>query len=144
VGLSAAEAVDCGVTVESHHNPVAYVWTYDKLEPELLCNKEINMHPLINIHRDKLSELCTRHHVRRLELFGSAVDDSRADAIGDFDFLVEFLPVLPGEHSRAYFGLLFDLEDTLKKPVDLIESPAVTNHYFLRNIQSSRKVLYAV
>lgn len=101
------------------------------------------MHALIERNREVLADLCVRHRVRRLELFGSAAGDALDSEIEDFDFLVEFLPATPGEHSRSYFGLLFDLEDALKRPIDLVEAPAVTNPYFLRSIEPDRRVLYA-
>ena len=36
------------------------------------------MIPLISQHTEELAELCRRHHVKRLEVFGSA-------AVGDFN-----------------------------------------------------------
>src|SRR5262245_10792010 len=100
------------------------------------------MHPIIERHHQTLTELCVRHRVRRLELFGSAAGASAAN-VGDFDFLVEFLPATPSEHSRSYFGLLFGLEDALKLPIDLVEEAAVKNPHFLRAIELDRCVLYA-
>lgn len=41
--------------------------------------------------KKKIAELCKKHRVRELSLFGSRVrDDYRVDS--DFDFLVEFVP----------------------------------------------------
>lgn len=99
------------------------------------------MHPLIQKNRETLTALCSRHGVRRLEIFGSAAGPGAA--VNDFDFLVEFQPSSPSVHSTSYFGLLFDLEDTLKLPVDLVELPAVTNPFFLRSIEPQRQVLFA-
>ena len=48
------------------------------------------MIPLITNHTDELAEICRRHHVKRLEVFGSAaVGDFNAEK-SDIDFLVEF------------------------------------------------------
>ena len=45
----------------------------------------------INVADEALAELCRRHHVRELALFGSVLrDDFRADS--DIDMLVEFEP----------------------------------------------------
>ena len=41
-------------------------------------------------HRDELEELCRRYHVRRLELFGSAVSGKFNPDTSDPDFLVSF------------------------------------------------------
>lgn len=98
---------------------------------------------LIDRHRAALTELCQRHQVRQLELFGSATGHSFKAGQSDLDFLVDFQPLPPSRHSRAYFGLWFDLEDLFGRRVDLVETAAATNPYFLSSIRSSRQVLYA-
>lgn len=99
---------------------------------------------LIETNRGRLDEICRRFRVRRLEVFGSAVDGARFDGEhSDIDFLVEFLPLDSGQHADAYFGLLGELEGMLGHPVDLVMTKAVRNRYFLEGIRSSRTVLYA-
>lgn len=90
-----------------------------------------------------IAELCARHHVRRLELFGSATRDSFDAAKSDLDFLVEFGPVERGAYADAYFGLLFSLEDLFGRKVDLVERSAIRNPYFWKAIEPTRQVLYA-
>jgi hypothetical protein len=96
---------------------------------------------------DKLAEvrkLCLDYRVRRLELFGSAACDGACDKPAeDLDFLVEFLPLNPGEHADAYFGLLKALEEMFGMPVDLVMLRAVKNPYFLESIRATRRRLYA-
>ena len=98
---------------------------------------------LIEQHRPELTELCRRHHVKTLELFGSASVGEFDPERSDLDFLVDFQPMPPGSHSQAYFGLWFALEDLFGCKVDLVETPAVTNPFFLQEIRPSRRVLYA-
>src|SRR3954464_12889393 len=95
----------------------------------------------IGEHREELSELCRRFHVRTLELFGSAAGGTFGTD-SDLDFLVDFLPLEPAEHGRAYFGLWFALQDLFGRNVDLVETPAVTNRYFLQMIRPQRRILY--
>ena len=91
-----------------------------------------------------LKELCERHHVKRLEVFGSATDSERFDVgKSDFDFVVEFEQLSPGEHANAYFGLVSDLETTFGRTVDLVERRAIRNPYFLQAIEDSCELLYA-
>ena len=78
-----------------------------------------------------------------LEVFGSAAKDTFDPRSSDVDFLVDFLPLPPRAHSQAYFGLWFALAELFGRKVDLVETPAVTNPYFLKSIHSSRHVLYA-
>lgn len=99
------------------------------------------MHPKVRSHQAELAELCRRHGVRRLELFGSATGER--DAVGDIDFLVEFEELDPGAYADAYFGLLEALERLFGRPVDLVMTSAVSNPYFLREIARERTVVYA-
>jgi predicted nucleotidyltransferase len=101
------------------------------------------MPDLVEQRRPELIELCRRHHVKTLEIFGSAAAGSFNPLDSDLDFLVDFVPLPPSVHSKAYFGLCLDLEDLFGRKVDLVETPAVANPYFLRSINESRRVLYA-
>ncbi|MSQ97383.1 MAG: hypothetical protein EXR98_22910 [Gemmataceae bacterium] len=97
----------------------------------------------VSEHQQELADLCRRFHVKTLELFGSAAAGTFDPAHSDLDFLVAFLPLEPGGHADAYFGLLFALRDLFRRDVDLVETPAVTNPYFLKAINLQRQVLYA-
>jgi len=98
---------------------------------------------VVEQHRDQLEELCARFRVKRLELFGSAVRPDFDARTSDLDFLVEFLPLGPGEYADAYFGLLEGLEDLFARRIDLVMPEAVKNVYFLEAINETREVLYA-
>lgn len=99
---------------------------------------------LIDQHRSKLEELCRNHRVKTLELFGSAaVDGDRDPNRSDLDFLIDFMPMPPREHSKSYFGLWFALQDLFARNVDLVETPAIRNDYFLKEINNTRRMLYA-
>ena len=94
--------------------------------------------------RDDLQRLSGQFRVSRLDVFGSAVAADRFDpARSDVDFLVEFEPMEPVEHARAYFGLLAALRDLFSREVDLIEIKAVTNPYLLQSIDKGRQQIYA-
>jgi uncharacterized protein len=101
------------------------------------------MNQLIESRISELADLCRRHHVARLDLFGSAATGAVGHPSGDLDFFVEFDPLEPAEHADAYFGLLFALEDLFCMPIDLIETGAVRNPYFLHSANQSRTLLYA-
>lgn len=99
---------------------------------------------LIEDNRESLINLCVKYRVRRLELFGSALTDQNFDAErSDLDFLVEFLPLQPGEYADTYFGLLDAFEALFHRHVDLVMPRAVKNPYFLESINKTREVLYA-
>jgi len=99
---------------------------------------------LIEDNYEYIKGLCAKYHVQRLELFGSAVDDENFDRENsDLDFLVEFLPLKPGEYADTYFGLLENLEDLFGRHVDLVMVRAIKNPYLLESINRTRKLLYA-
>lgn len=93
--------------------------------------------------REQIAALCRRHRVRCLEVFGSAAAGPFDAQTSDLDFLVDFHPLGPGERADAYFGLLEDLQHLFQRPVDLVMVRAISNPYFRRAIEQTRKVLYA-
>ena len=98
---------------------------------------------LVEEKRAELGRLCAQYHVRRLELFGSADDERFDPERSDLDFLVEFEDLAWDEYAQHYFGLADALEELFGRPVDLVMLAAVDNPYFLEEIESSRRLLYA-
>jgi predicted nucleotidyltransferase len=90
-----------------------------------------------------IAEACVRYGVVRLDAFGSALrDDFRPDE-SDVDLLVEFAPMEPYARVDAYFGMLEELRALLGLEVDLIIAGAVKNPYIARDIERTRRILYA-
>lgn len=98
---------------------------------------------LLSEHQNAVQALCVRYGVLRFELFGSAANGEYKDGTSDLDFLVQFGPCSPGEHYERYFGLLEALEALFNRKVDLVETGAIRNPYFLRRVEESRTLLYA-
>lgn len=98
---------------------------------------------IIERHRSQLEDLCRKHRVQSLELFGSAADGSWKAETSDLDFLVDYLPLQNGEIAHGYFELLHDLEDLFSRKIDLVMTSAIRNRYFLENVNKSRQVIYA-
>jgi predicted nucleotidyltransferase len=92
--------------------------------------------------QDELFELCRKHRVRRLEVFGSGADGTFNPEKSDLDFLVQYEALSPGEHYEAYFGLWEDLAALFQRKVDLVEPHTMRNPYFIRRVYESRKVVY--
>jgi hypothetical protein len=90
-----------------------------------------------------VADLCLKHRVRRLALFGSGASGRFDPAKGsDLDFLAEFEPMSPREHAGAYFGLMEDLHRLLSVPIDLVEAGAIRNPYFKEAVRNTQVVLY--
>ncbi|MGB9030947.1 MAG: nucleotidyltransferase domain-containing protein [Acidobacteriaceae bacterium] len=100
------------------------------------------MVPEITTRKAELVDLCRLHHVRRLEVFGSAAG-SGFDSGSDFDFLVEFETLPPGSYAANFFDLKEAFEDLLGRPVDLVVASAVRNPWFRKGIEQSKALLYA-
>ncbi len=101
------------------------------------------MTPFIETYRDALADLCRRHHVRSLFVFGSAArEDFRAEH-SDVDLLVEFEPLPEGAYANAYFGLREALETLLGREVDLVVESALQNPYVRADVERTRDLLYA-
>lgn len=91
--------------------------------------------------KEKLTELCRRHGIRRLSLFGSVLRGTdRPDS--DVDLLVEFEPGrIPGLLALARIELeLSDLLDGRK--VDLRTAEDLSR-YFRDDVRSVAEVQYA-
>jgi uncharacterized protein len=101
------------------------------------------MHPSIQRQLTAIGQICSKHGIARLEVFGSAA--RAADFIeqtSDADFLVEFLPATqPG--LDEFFGAKADLEKLLGRDVDLVQTKAMRNPYVLASINQSRELVYA-
>ena len=100
------------------------------------------MAPEISAHKAELIEICRKHHVRLLEIFGSAAGGTFDPERSDFDFLVEFDKVADGNYASNFFDLKEALEDLLGRPVDLVPS-SIRNPWFLKGIEQDKALLYA-
>jgi hypothetical protein len=98
---------------------------------------------IVQSRQTELRRACQEFRVLRLALFGSALRSDFDPVTSDLDFVVEFLPMGPQEHARAYFGLADELERVFKRSVDLVEESAVRNPYVRRNIEASQESIYA-
>lgn len=78
------------------------------------------------VDREKLTELCRRHGIRRLAVFGSAArGELRPDS--DVDLLVEFEPGRPV--GLRFVTVADDLTDLLGRTVDLNTAGFLSPHF---------------
>ncbi len=88
---------------------------------------------------EALADLCLRHRVRRLDLFGSRAKGTAGDG-SDVDLLVEFEPGhVPG--LLGFIALQQELADLLGDEVDLVSSGGLSP-YMRDEILASRSLLY--
>jgi predicted nucleotidyltransferase len=96
---------------------------------------------LISSHIETIKKLCDVYHVKSLFAFGS-VTRNELNSSSDIDFLVDIDNDDPISYSDDYFGLKFQLEQLLKRPIDLLEQKALRNEYLKRNIDNSKILVY--
>ena len=95
----------------------------------------------LDSYRNKISKLCEKHKVKHLFAFGSVLTNKFSDA-SDVDLLVDINSQDPITYAENYFELKFDLENLLKRKIDLLEERALKNKYFIENINKSKKLIY--
>jgi len=93
--------------------------------------------------RQAIAEVCARHGVVRLDAFGSALREDFKPHRSDLDLLVELGPMEPYARVEAYFGMLEELRALLGTEIDLVMADAVKNPYIARDIERTRRMLYA-
>ena len=92
----------------------------------------------------QIEELCRRHGVIRLELFGSATGPKFDPATSDFDFLAEFADRGPNTRfAKRFFEFEQELASLFTRKVDLHTSHyPIKNPFLARGINESRRTIY--
>lgn len=99
---------------------------------------------LIEQNIEAIKACCIEYGVERLEVFGSAADGSFDPGRSDIDFLVEFPQGYDfGPWMARYHDFRNVLIELLGREVDLVMEGAPRNPFFLRELNRTRKVLYA-
>lgn len=98
---------------------------------------------LIQQHRQQVDQLCRKHNVKRLELFGSAARGTFDPGSSDLDFFVEFADYTAPGIAEDWFGLQEDLQQLFGVPVELVSTRTATNPFFLQVANRHRVTLYA-
>ena len=96
----------------------------------------------IEQYKNILSNLCRRYNVKTLYAFGSVLTDRFNDQ-SDIDMIVDIDSNNPLDYADKYFDLKFAMQDTLKRPVDLLEEKAVKNPYLRQEIDNTKRLIYA-
>jgi predicted nucleotidyltransferase len=91
----------------------------------------------------QITEICRKHGVKRLELFGSAARGTFDPQKSDLDFFVDYLPDDSHDVIEQWFGLIEDLEALTGTKIDLVSRKDVWNPYFLEVANRHRVELYA-
>ena len=97
---------------------------------------------IIEQNKDEIAELCKKHRVKRLDVFGSATTNAFDERSSDVDFIVTFENPEEGILYR-YLNLADDLERLLKRKVDLLTERSVGSAEFRSEVERQRTPIYA-
>ena len=102
------------------------------------------MIPGLLARRAGLAAACSRYHVQRLDVVGSAARATDYDpARSDADFLVAFAAAHSPPALADFLALRDALAEALQRPVNLIMATAVRNPFIRAAMQHGRETVYA-
>lgn len=98
---------------------------------------------LIELNLQRIFDLCRKHKVKSLAVFGSILTDRFNDQ-SDVDLLVDFQPLDPDEFDYVtnYFSLRDALEQLFSRKVDLIEYGNNLNPLFRAMVDKKKRLIY--
>ena len=100
---------------------------------------------IIEQHKQALIELCKKHHVKTLYVFGSALrDDFKEDSDVDFSVVYD-RDVLntPEDFGENYMDFILNLEEEFKRSVDVVNEENLKNPYFIKTLNQTKQLFYA-
>jgi uncharacterized protein len=90
----------------------------------------------------QLKNLCIKHKVKELFVFGSATNGNFSEN-SDIDFLVSFHEMAPEEYADKYFDLHDELEELFGREIDLVTVNSLSNPYLIQSINENKELIYA-
>jgi predicted nucleotidyltransferase len=99
------------------------------------------LNPVITNNLSQIKDICKKHHVKELYVFGSAVRNKMNDN-SDVDFLVEFKEDAYPDYATNYFDLLQELSSLVKRSVDLVTILMVKNKLFKDNVEKNKQPVF--
>ena len=96
---------------------------------------------LIETNIQRIIDLCKKHQVNKLFVFGSILTNRFKDD-SDIDLVVDFNNLNIADYVNNYFDLKDSLQDVLGREVDLLEDKAINNPVLRRNIDRTKQLIY--
>ena len=96
---------------------------------------------MLLIEKNKIQQLCKKHKVETLYLFGSATNDTFTTK-SDVDLLVRFKKIDLAQYFTNYISLKDKLKELFKREVDLVEEQTLKNPIFINSINKNKELIY--
>lgn len=102
------------------------------------------MAPLITENIEKIISACEKYKVKYLYVFGSAARGTDFSINSDIDFLYAFDKerIQFDDYADHYFDFLFQLEDLLRRKIDLVPDEKIKNPFFLKHVNADKIKIY--
>ncbi len=100
------------------------------------------MNKIITENIDKIKEYCKQYKVKELYAVGSVVTENFTKD-SDIDLVIKFEDISVEEYTDNYFILHKLFRNIFKRNIDLITDRSLSNPYFIKSIENSKKLLYA-
>ncbi len=97
---------------------------------------------LVEQRRKSIAELCRKHDVQRLELFGSASRGDFQPERSDLDFIVRFARTGYAGYADAFLDFAEALERLFGRKVDLLTERMIQSPHFRAAVETTRQVVY--
>ena len=95
----------------------------------------------LDSYKKQIIHLCEKYKVKHLFAFGSVLTNKFSEK-SDVDLVVDIKSKDPIKYAENYFDLKFQLEDLLKRKIDLLEERGIKNSYLRENIDNSKLLIY--
>lgn len=97
---------------------------------------------LIELNLKSIFDLCRRHKVKTLAVFGSILTE-RFNENSNVDLLVDFQPEIDyTNYADNFFDFYHSLRTLLGREIDLVDASAVRNPYFKAELAETQRLIY--
>lgn len=100
------------------------------------------IHPIVQEKLNALQELCKRYEVKTMYIFGSGGSNQLLPE-SNLDFLITFHDISVESYTDNYFDLHYQLEALFSRKIDLLTENSLSNPFFIKDVDSTKKLLYA-
>jgi hypothetical protein len=97
----------------------------------------------IDEQRDEIAAACRQYGIERLFVFGSAIREDFRPGESDIDLLVEFGPIDITKKFHAYLDAREAFRRIFNADVDLVMRGAVKNKVIAKEIDRTKKLIFA-
>ena len=91
---------------------------------------------------DALTQLCKDYNVKTMYVFGSVCTELFNET-SDIDILIAFENLSIEQYTDNYFDLHYKLEDLFGRNIDLLTDQSLSNPYFIKRVEQTKKLIYA-